>query len=402
MIAPFGYFKDKNIKEVVIVDEAAEIVRTIFQMYVDGYGFKSIAKTLNESGMKSPGYYQEQMIGKKLPYTRPEITHRFLWESTGVKQILQNEIYIGTLICHKSYTSKINKVRKDLPSEEQFRHENYVPAIISKEKWEHAQFLLKERPTHNFHGAKGRKPYRYTGLIICADCGAVFIAKKRRWRNKPERIEYVCNGNHRYGNEHCTPHRINEDMLDKIIYDEILSLKDKAQENWVVISKFIDEWNKQKVLIDKQISKLNKRIEGLNNDIEKVLMAKINDPDHAERYDNMLKKLDEEIHQHHEQIANCNNSEAISKKKKTEMKQSVDLLEEIIASGGISDTHLRMLIDKIIIHENDDDELECQIDMMTPYQCHLSIYEDVTEKLRFDSARPVNMLDILKRINMAS
>ena len=234
---PFGYWKDKNTGEILIVEEAAEIVRTIFQMYVDGYGFKLIAQTLNSRGMKSPSYYQEQTLGKGIPYTRPEISHRHLWDGTAVKRILENEFYAGTLMCHKTSTSKINKTRQFVPEDEQFRHEHAVPAVISEELWQQAHFLLTNRPEHNFHGAKGQKAHRYTGLITCADCGASFIAKKRRWRDKPERIEYVCSANHRYGNEHCTPHRIHEEQLDRIIYQEILSLKDKAEENWHVIEK---------------------------------------------------------------------------------------------------------------------------------------------------------------------
>lgn len=115
IIPPFGYFKDKNTDEVLIVEEHAEIVRKIFKLYVSGYGLKAIAKELNEQGYRSPGYYQEKLLGKKLGYNKPEIAHRFLWENTAVKRILINEFYCGTLICHKSYTNKINKIRKDLP-----------------------------------------------------------------------------------------------------------------------------------------------------------------------------------------------------------------------------------------------------------------------------------------------
>ena len=104
-IPPIGYFKDKNTNEVVVVEEHAEIVRKIFSLYTSGYGLKSISKMLNADGIKSPGYYQKQLIGKKLGYNKPEIANRFLWENTGVKRILQNEFYIGTLVCHKSYVT---------------------------------------------------------------------------------------------------------------------------------------------------------------------------------------------------------------------------------------------------------------------------------------------------------
>ncbi|MBE6733976.1 MAG: hypothetical protein E7563_01365 [Ruminococcaceae bacterium] len=133
---PMGYFKDKNTGEVVIVEEHAQIVRRIFKLYLEGYGVKSIAKMFNDEGIKSAGYYQKKLYGKRLGYNKPEIGHKYLWDNTGVKRILQNEFYAGTLVCHKTYTSKITHIRKDIPEEEQYRHENAVPAIVSREIWE--------------------------------------------------------------------------------------------------------------------------------------------------------------------------------------------------------------------------------------------------------------------------
>lgn len=146
---PLGYFKDKNTNEIVIVEEEAEIVRKIFDLYLLGYGLKAIAKKLNDEGIKSPQYYQNKMYNKKLPSNKPEITGRYLWVNTTVKRILQNEFYIGTVTCHKTYTSKINHIRKALPEDEQFKHENFAPAIISKDKWEQVQFLLSSKRSNN-------------------------------------------------------------------------------------------------------------------------------------------------------------------------------------------------------------------------------------------------------------
>ena len=93
LIPPMGYFKDKNTGEVVIIEEQAAIVRRIFDLYLSGYGIKAIAKILNAEGIKSQGYYQQKLLGKKLGYNKPEIAHRFLWENTGIKRVLQNEFY---------------------------------------------------------------------------------------------------------------------------------------------------------------------------------------------------------------------------------------------------------------------------------------------------------------------
>ncbi len=159
---PLGYFKDKNTNEIVIVEEEADIVRKIYNLYLSGYGLKAIAKILNDEGIKSPQYYQNKMYNKTLPCNKPEITGRYLWVNTTIKRILQNEFYIGTVTCHKTYTSKINHIRKELPQDEHYKHENFVPAIISKEKWEQVQFLLSSKRDSNVRASSGKPCHRYT------------------------------------------------------------------------------------------------------------------------------------------------------------------------------------------------------------------------------------------------
>ena len=103
---PLGYFKDKNTDEVVIIEEEAEIVRRIYDLYLQGYGLKSIADKLNSEGVKSPLYYQTTKLKKKPMRTAPKITKRFLWNGTTVKRVLTNEFYKGTLVCHKIFLSR--------------------------------------------------------------------------------------------------------------------------------------------------------------------------------------------------------------------------------------------------------------------------------------------------------
>ena len=98
---PLGYFKDKNTDEVVIIEEEAEIVRRIYDLYLQGYGLKSIADKLNSEGVKSPLYYQTTKLKKKPMRTAPKITKRFLWNGTTVKRVLTNEFYKGTLVCNQ-------------------------------------------------------------------------------------------------------------------------------------------------------------------------------------------------------------------------------------------------------------------------------------------------------------
>lgn len=375
IIPPMGYFKDKNTGKVVIVEEQAVIIRRIFSLYLDGYGLKAIANILNAEGIKSQGYYQKQTLGKKLGSSKPEIAHRYLWENTGVKRVLQNEFYTGTLVCHKSYTNKINHVRKELPPEEHFRHENFVPAIISKEIWEQAQFLLSEKVERKVRASSGNPCHRYTGLIKCGDCGSSFTCRTRKWKDRPVRYEYVCNGYHRYGKGNCTSHRIDESELDRLIYEELMSIKEEAQRNYDSIEADVRRWLSQKNTAERQIKALSARLEQRQGDQQMILLERLRDREHAPVYDEMLKKCEADIKTCMEQLDAIRNFEETIKKRKAEIKEGIDMLDEIIAAGAVSDTHLRMLIQEIIINEKNG-KLKIKIQVKAKFSSHIDFIPD--------------------------
>lgn len=375
IIPPLGYFKDKNTDEIVIAEEEAEIVRKIFDLYLSGYGLKSIAHMLNDEGIKSPLYYQNKRFKKRTPCNKPEITSRYLWVNTTVKRILQNEFYIGTVTCHKTYTSKIYHIRKELPKEEHFVHENFVPAIISREKWEQVQFLLQSKVKNNVRAGATKPCHRYTGLLTCAECGCNFVCKIRKWSGKPDRFEYNCNGYHRYGTEHCTAHRIDEDILDRLIYEELLSIKDKALANYKSIENDVKKWMKQKGNISNKLKELNKTLEQRKSDQQDILLERIRDKAHADIYTKMLKICEDDIVRLENEIDSITDYNATIKKRKAEMKESVDIIEQIVKEGAISDANLRLLIDGIVISEQDK-KLNIKINLNAKFQRHKDCYDE--------------------------
>lgn len=375
LIPPMGYFKDKNTGEIRIVEEQAEIIRRIFRLYLSGFGIKAIAKQLNAEGIKSQGYYQEQMLGKKIGYNKPEIAHRFLWENTRVRRVLENEFYAGTLICHKSYTSKINHVRKQLPKAEQFRHENAVPAIVSREVWEQAQFLLGEKVRRNVRAGSGKPHHRYAGLLVCGECGSSFTCRVRKWRDKPERPEYVCSGYFRFGKENCSAHRINEKDIDDLIYGELSDLQRQAKRNYATIESDIRKWMEQKNTSEKRIRDLHARLEQRKEDQQNILLERIRDRDHTQIYTEMLTKCETEIAWLAGQIESIRNYDETIKRRKAEMKSVIEMMDEIIAERKISDAHLRMLVEKIIIHEQEK-KLRIEICLKADFRQHIDFYDE--------------------------
>lgn len=374
IIPPFGYFKDKNTRQVVIVEEAADTVRLIFKLYLDGYGFKQIAKKLNADGVHTPAYYQQTLLGKNVPHTWPQISKQQLWISTTIKRILENEFYAGTLICHKTRTDKINKTFRFIPPEEQYRHENAVPAIIDRETWQQAQFLLQKRVKDRVRAAPGQKIHRYTSIIECADCHSVCTARTRKLPQGGRRVEYICNTYHRYGKEYCTTHLIREEVLDDLVYKELLRVKKMAHANWEAIDALAKDWAAQKFNAERQIDRLQERISVLKNEVEQILMERIRDKAHADIYDVMLQKRDEAIQSAEQQINEYRDAQASIEARKESMRPGIDLLDAITSEGSVSDAHLRMFVNKVYLHEQDG-KLSVEFVLNADFQTHLDLYD---------------------------
>lgn len=374
IIPPFGYFKDKNTRQVVIVEEAADTVRLIFKLYLDGYGFKQIAKKLNADGVHTPAYYQQTLLGKNVPHTWPQISKQQLWISTTIKRILENEFYAGTLICHKTRTDKINKTFRFIPPEEQYRHENAVPAIIDRETWQQAQFLLQKRVKDRVRAAPGQKIHRYTGIIECADCHSVCTARTRKLPQGGRRVEYICNTYHRYGKEYCTTHLIREEVLDDLVYKELLRVKKMAHANWEAIDALAKDWAAQKFNAERQIDRLQERVSVLKNEVEQILMERIRDKAHADIYDVMLQKRDEAIQSAEQQINEYRDAQASIEARKESMRPGIDLLDAITSEGSVSDAHLRMFVNKVYLHEQDG-KLSVEFVLNADFQTHLDLYD---------------------------
>ena len=383
-IPPFGYFKDKNTKKVVVVEEAAETVRLIFSAYVGGSGMKAIARTLNEQRRKTPALMQMELLNKRLPNTQDGILKKYLWDATMVARILRDESYIGTLICHKSERNKINKTFRFTDPEEQFRHENYLPIIVTCEIWEQAQALLTERKEKNVRAGTNRGILRYGGLLRCKDCGRTFIGKRIKLKSG-EQVAYVCDTYHRYGKEHCSSHMVDEKTLDRLIGAEILRTKKMYEENWSRMEWLIERWTPKASTASAKIGKLQEHILLLEEEVEVILMERIRDKANAERYDRMIAKREEQIAEAKKQIEELQNISEMLRSRQAKLKRDISLIDDILREGKMSEAHLRMLVEKILVHE-EDGRLDLEIRLKAPFRDHLDVFENGAQTDCFPTA----------------
>lgn len=374
MIPPFGYFKDKNTKQVVIVEEAAETVRMIFTAYIGGHGLKAIAKMLNEQKRKTPALTQLGLLNKHTPNTQDGILKKYLWDGRMVGRILQDESYIGTLICHKSERNKINKTFRFTELEEQFRHENFFPPIVSREIWEQAQVLLTERKERNVRAGANQSILRYGGLLRCEDCGRSFVGKRIHTKSG-ERVEYSCDTYHRYGKEYCSSHTVDERILDELITKELMQTKAMYEENFQAMEQLIDQWQPKASAATTQIKKQQERIAILEEEMEAILMERIRDKANAERYDRMIQKREAEIAAAQKQIEELQNIEETLRSRQAKLKRDISMMDDILKEGHLSEAHLRLLVDKIYVHE-ENGKLSLDICLKAPFRDHMDIYEN--------------------------
>jgi DNA invertase Pin-like site-specific DNA recombinase/ribosomal protein L29 len=350
IVAPFGYWKNKNTRQVEIADEPAETVRMIYSLYLSGSQLRDIAKELNARRRKTPAQMQAELYGRRLPDPS-------LWTYTTVKRILCDESYAGTL--HNHLREMVNgKYGPYLPSEKQFRHENFYPALVSKTDWLEAQAELARRNGKKMPQGNNQPKHRYAGLLRCADCGAVFIPQNRWWNGKC-RVEYVCKTYLENGKAHCTSHRIHEEALDAAVAGEIAALRDRLRGEEAELIQQKKMRASGKLLLDARICALQRKVESLDSDIEALLMERIQDKANSARYDALAAKLSAEQASARRELSDINSGDAELQSRLKNLRKQIAELNTALEHTPVEEAKLRALI--ACIHVKQDQKGGCAL-----------------------------------------
>jgi site-specific DNA recombinase len=326
-IPPYGYYVENGVLKIKD-DFTPDIVRRIFNSYLSGMGFDSIARELLEEGIPTPS----MVAGKR--NASP------LWHGSGVRIILENPHYIGNLVQQRETSINVTseKRKKNDPSNFVIIEDTHEP-IISKEDFNVVQQLIAERKRKRPHA----KIHLFSNISYCADCG-------RSMHFKKSRKGYVCGGYNKHGRTQCSDHFVKEDELIKIISDDIkemfskLSTKSIQHDIEKKITKLIQR-------DQKRLTVIHKEIENLKKDKTIALRMKIR----GEIQDDEYRLL---IEDNGNQITKLNEEKVKIEKGLLQQKQTIDFtkiirnLENFVQNPILDEEMLHKLIERIEIKED--------------------------------------------------
>ena len=208
---PFGYLKDPNDKTRWIVDEAAaQVVKRIFRLCMEGRGPMQIAKVLQEEKVLNPTAYKRR-AGIKTP--SPETSDPYHWNTNTIVHILERREYTGCTVNFKTYTNSIwDKKQRETPLKKQAVFYNTHPAIIEEEVFDKVQEIRQQRHRRTKTG----KSSLFSGMVYCADCGAKLRYCTTSYFEKRQ-DHFVC-ANYRSNTGSCSAHYIRAVVLEDLVW----------------------------------------------------------------------------------------------------------------------------------------------------------------------------------------
>lgn len=355
---PFGYVRNPQDKEEWLVDgAAAEVVRKIYALCLDGRGPSQIARQLEQEKVLIPTAYYAS-LGRK---TRKQYTDPYAWDQKTVAGILVNQQYTGCTVNFMTTTVSY-KVHKTVykPKDEWQIIPNTQPAIIDEDTWKRVQELREHRirPT-----ATGRTSL-FSGKVFCADCGSKlhFCAAKSLNTNQEH---YRC-ANYKSGRGSCQIHFIRNVVLEKIVLEAINSLADfvRCYEPvflYLMAQKDIVSKRTETSKLRTAIESGKRRIQDLDKLIERIYEDQVLGNISAERYARMSVNYENEQRTLINKVAEGEKKLACIEQTSLDLKTLLKVLRSSTSFEELTPTLVNSLIRRIEVHNNDKSSGHCYV-----------------------------------------
>ena len=355
---PYGYKRDPEDKNHLLIDEeAAKVVRRIFQMIIDGMGTKAIANRLSEEKVLIPSAYLEQSEhgeSRNHSYHDP-----YRWNCTAVAYILEKQEYMGHTVLGKTICENFKtKKRRNATPDELIIFENTHEAIVDEETWHLAQKLRRKTKRTL---ANGTYSHRLSGLVYCSDCGKRLSYASPHSQHRADGKTYDADSNFRcptyksmYGE--CTMHFIKASTLDSLVDEAIRKVAAyvlKDEQAFLQQVKELTSASQAVVQTDskKELVTAKKRIAELDNFIKKLYEGNASGKIPDRQFEKLMAQYDTEQQELEARVAEIEAKISELRQEEESGEMFVRLVKRYRDFTEITQTMLNEFIDKIVIFE---------------------------------------------------
>ncbi len=362
-----GYDYDSKDKTIAINKKEAEIVKYIFQRYIEGNGSHIIARELNNLGYKT----------KK----------GNAWGDSTVRGIIKNEKYKGDLLLGKSFTVDpiTHRRLKNFGEEDKYYIEDNHEPIISNEVFEEAQRIMNRRgiPRATEKGIKREKysrKYAFSSKMKCGFCGGTIGRRSWHGNSSYKKVVWACLTGTKKGKKYCKNYKsIKEDVLESAFVDAFNVMCTNNKSVVVEFLKNVEESIGQSDLA-KKIKKINEDIYKLENKLSKLVELNLDDIISKEAYEDKYNKTATEINKLTEEQEDLQNAF----EEQRELKGKMETFRSVFDSNELLEKFDKEIfdniIDEVIIGKVDEAGIKNPYSVTFIFKTGLKLEEDCTAK----------------------
>lgn len=362
---PFGYQRNCQDKEKLeIVREEAEYIRLIFDLYLQGLGYRKISEYLTENKIPTPSMARRKHDLQE--GANPRCPVALKWSDGMVRDILSNDFYTGTLRLRKRARKSVHGKDMRVPKEEQYIFTDHHLPVIDSMTFSLVQELKEKRLKSGYKGSHGQSPDpKYPALfgscLYCKDCGSKMTPIRRRSSSGENRY-YICSTYNSRGKRYCSKsHLIREQELinDLIYYLQVCQstlYHELSSYNRKEFESDIKPTTEKAAFLQNEIVTAKKKLQML-------LVQKINDisasPDREklikESYDSIQQELTAHIYTLEEHLSRLKNSERETVSnilKNRQLPTALDILDHVIRTESLNRKDIELLVEGILVDEN--------------------------------------------------
>ena len=347
---PYGYKKDPLDKNKWIIDEpAAEIVRRIYDLCIQGYGTHQICNILKQEKVPTPKEYKA--IHGLCNYHISEV--KYCWQDRSIYDILFRQEYIGDTVNFKGTTKSFKDKSKIYFPKEQWKiFKNTHEPIIDEETWNTVQRIRenRQRPT------KIGKINIFSGHLFCKDCGSKLYYCTSRSYTENKHF-YRCSKYKNTSSKSCTSHTIRELILKELVLENIKQVLSyiRSYEDLFIKQKLetsLEEQKKIDSINKKLLSQYEKRIKDIDNLIQHIYEDNISGKITDERFTILSLNYEKEQKELKSKVKELANKLDTTKQQELDLASFVSKVKQYTEISELTPEIINELIDKIYVYQS--------------------------------------------------